>query len=101
MQMLLIVFRDSLEDDLRRLLDQLGVKGFTEAPRLIGRGESGTALNSFDWPGTNAMIFTALEDTQARAVLEGLKRFHAELGQHRHGAKVPIRVFTLPCEQIL
>jgi hypothetical protein len=34
------VFRNSLEEDMLHLLNSLGVKAFTEASKVFGKGES-------------------------------------------------------------
>jgi hypothetical protein len=47
------------------------------------------------------MIFSALPDDQAERVVERLKAFHDRLSQGQHGAKVPMRVFLLPCDQVV
>jgi hypothetical protein len=39
MKMLLLVFRSSLDHDLQQLLKELGVKAFTEAPKVFGAGK--------------------------------------------------------------
>lgn len=98
MKMLLIVFRDSLEQEIHQQLKDLGIKAFTEAPKLLGAGEAGTALNTFDWPGTNAMVFAVVEDGQATRVVQGLKVLRERMSEQQHGAKIPMRVFVIPCE---
>ena len=98
MKMLIIVFRDSLDEDIRRLLKDLDVKAFTETPRVVGTGEAGSAFDSLEWPGSNSMIFAAMDEQQAEQVVKGLKAFHDRLKQQQHGAKIPMRVFVLPCE---
>jgi hypothetical protein len=69
--------------------------------RSLGKGEAGRALNTFEWPGTNSLIFIALEEQEAARILEGLKGFRARLTELQRRVKVPMRVFTLPCEQVL
>jgi len=101
MKMLLLVYRQSLDHDLQKLLKDLDVKAFTEAPKVFGMGEAGTAFSSFDWPGFNSMILAAMEEKQADLVVARLKAFRDQLAQRQQGAKIPMRVFTLPCERVL
>lgn len=101
MKMLLLVFRDSLEEEIHRLLNKLGVQAFTEITKVSGTGEAGAAFHSFTWPGANMMILTALTEDHAERVVEGLKAFRDELAQQQHGSKIPLRVFVLPCEQVV
>lgn len=101
MKMLLIVFRDSLEEEIHGLLNDLGVKAFTELHKVGGTGETGAAFHSFTWAGMNALVLTALPEDQAERVAKGLKEFRDQRIQQQHGAKIPLRVFVLPCEQVV
>ncbi|OLC42728.1 MAG: hypothetical protein AUH74_03735 [Nitrospirae bacterium 13_1_40CM_4_62_6] len=101
MKMLLIVFRDSLEDEIVVLLKEFNVKAFTELHKVGGTGETGDAFHSFASPGVNTMILTALAEDQAERVVKGLKAFRDQLAKQQQGAKIPIRVFVFPCEQVV
>jgi hypothetical protein len=101
MKMLLVIFRESLDEDIRQLLHDLDLKAFTEAPKVLGIGEAGQAADTFAQPGFNSLILSALEDDQARQVIASLKTFRDELSHNQHGAKIPLRAFALPCEQVV
>lgn len=101
MKMMIVVFRDSLEEEVLRLLKSLNVKAFTEAPEVLGMGEDETAFGSFAARRLNSMILAALEQEQADNVVQGLKAFRDRLAQQAQDAKIPIRVFLLPCEQVI
>jgi nitrogen regulatory protein PII len=101
MKMLMIVFRESLEEDIMKRLKELGVKAFTELPSVIGAGEAGAAFHSFATPGANSIVLTALSEDQADRVVKGLHAFREQLTQQQHGAYIPLRVFALPCEQVV
>jgi nitrogen regulatory protein PII len=101
MKMLLIVFRESLEEEILGLLKELGVKAFTEVHEVAGSGETGSALHSFTWPGVNSMILAALPEDHLKRVVEGLKAFRDQRVKQQHGAKIPLRVFVLPCELVV
>lgn len=101
MKMLLVIFRASLDADIRQLLQDLNLNAFTEAPKVLGIGEAGQAADTLQQPGFNSLILSALEDDQAGNVIARLKIFRADLSRNQHGAKVPLRVFVLPCEQVV
>lgn len=101
MKMLLVIFRESLDEDIRQLLQNLNLKAFTEAPKVFGIGEAGRAAGTLEQPGFNSLILSALEDDQAGKVIASLKTFRDELSRNQHGAKIPLRVFVLPCEQVV
>jgi len=51
MARLLLVVRQSWEDELHQLLAELDGKAFTEAPKNYGMGEAGATFNSFPGRG--------------------------------------------------
>lgn len=101
MKMLMIVFRESLEEDILKRLKELGVKAFTELPSVIGAGEAGAAFHSYTSPGTVSIVLTALAEDHAEQVIKGLRAYRDQLTQRQHGAYIPLRVFVLPCEQVV
>jgi hypothetical protein len=101
MNMLLIVFRESLEEEIHGLLKELHVKAFTELHKVGGAGETGAAFHSFAWPGVNAMVLTVLPEDHADRVVEGLKSFRDKRVKGQHGLKLPLHVFVLPCLQVV
>ena len=101
MKMLVLIFRESLEQDVLQLLEELGVKGFTEAPKLQGAGETGQTFQTFGWPGYNAMILAAMEEEQAEQVAARLKTFSQAAQQRQRVAKIPLRLFAVPCECLI
>lgn len=101
MKMLLIIFRDSLEEEIHGLLKDLGVKAFTELHKVGGTGETGAAFHSFTWPGMNALVLAALPEDQADRVAKGLKEFRDQRIQQQRGLKVPLHAFVLPCVQVV
>jgi hypothetical protein len=62
MTMLLLVFRESLDHDLRQMQKELEMKVFREAPKVFGVGDAGTAFSSSAWLGSNSMILLATND---------------------------------------
>ena len=101
MKMLMIIFKESLEDDIRDLLKQNEVKAFTEMHDLTGIGEASATLHSLSWPGFNNMILAALPGPEADKIIAVLQGFRDRLIQKQGGAKIPLRVFSLPCELVV
>lgn len=101
MKMLMIVFREFLEQDVMKVLKELGVRAFTELPSVVGSGEDGPAFHTLALPQTNSMVLTALADDQAERVIKGLHAYREQLTERQHGAYISLRVFTLPCEQVV
>lgn len=101
MKMLFVVFRHSLDQDIRQLLKGLGMTAFTEAPKLFGIGEAGHSMETFTWPGHNCMIMAAMEEDQAERVVEELRAFRDQLAELQGGGTIPMRVFVFPCMRVL
>ena len=101
MKMLLIVFRESLEEDIQGLLSKYHVRAFTEMHDVTGKGEAGAAFHSLSWPAFNNMILAALPESEADAVVAALKDYRDRQMQKQGGAKIPLRVFALPCELVV
>jgi hypothetical protein len=99
--MLMIVYRESIEEDIRGVLSKHEVRAFTEMHDVTGTGEAGAAFHSLSWPAYNNMILAALPEPQADTVVAGLKAFRDQQVEKQGGAKIPLRVFSLPCELVL
>jgi hypothetical protein len=68
---------------------------------VLGIGESGKALDDYPWPGSNTLLLIALDDARASALLEALTTFRDSAEARQHGAHVPLRAFSIPCQEIL
>ncbi len=101
MKMLLLIYRNGLDQDIRRLLKGLAIREIGEAPKVFGIGEAGQSAHTPAWPGTNCMIFAEMSDDQAEAVIKELQAFRDHLSDLQGGAKVPLRVLVLPCERVI
>lgn len=94
-KMVMLIFRDSLEDDIMSLLKQFGANAFTEVHNVEGLGETGAAFHSFTWPGRNSMILAAMPEDRADRLVKQLRKFRDERVKQQHGLKLPLRVFVL------
>ena len=101
MKMLMIVFRESLEDDIRGLLSKHRVLGFTEMHDITGTGEAGAAFHSLSWPAFNNMILAALPEPEAGTLIGALNEFRDRQVKQQGGAKIPLRVFSLPRDLVV
>jgi hypothetical protein len=101
MNMLMIFFRVSLEEDILGLLSKHHVRAFTEMHEVTGMGEAGAAFHSLSWPGLNNMILAALPEPEADKVVAALKDSATARSRNEGGAKIPLRVFALPCELLV
>lgn len=100
MKLLMIVFRDSIEEEVEEQLHALGVTAYTRMDEVAGIGSTGYSQARFPGTQDNTIFLTALHDDRAKSVIEGLRRFHDETGRHRE-THMPLHVFIVPCEQAI
>jgi len=99
--MVLVTYRRSLDEDLRRLLKELDLRTFAEAPKILGIGKAADAGFSMAWPGHRAIILSALRDNEAEQLLGILREFRDRLSGLQGGVSIPMEVFVFPCERVL
>ena len=100
MKMLTIICRDTLEGEVRRVLNDLNVKGYTVASGLGGKGQSGS-VSEHSWTDRNVSFMVALEDQYVPALADAIKQLYLRVLEANHGQEVPLKVFLQPCEVIL
>ena len=96
MKMLLVVARDSMLSELEVLLRENGISAYTMISNVKGTGLTGRVDGAFLKPDINSIIFSALPSDQADRAVSALKALHIAEGL---GQPVPLKVFTLPCEE--
>lgn len=101
MQMVVIVFRKSLEAEVLALLRASHVDSFTDIAEVLGAGATGPVLNTFVRPGYNSLVLAALAEPDTERLVDALRKFRDAAVARQHGAPVPLHVFVLPCEQVI
>jgi hypothetical protein len=101
MKMLMMIFKESLEEEIKALLAKHRVSAFTEMHEVTGMGEAGATLHSLAWPGFNNMVLAALPDPEAERLIAAMQEYRHVLERKQGDAKVPFRVFSLPCEMVV
>lgn len=99
MDMLMIVFRAALKERMHELLRTCGVAAYTEIPKTIGTGQSGSTEGTSFYAGGNTIILASLEPAQRDQVTDAVKAW-CEEAQQAGWVKPPIRIFTWPCTQL-
>jgi nitrogen regulatory protein PII len=100
MKMLTIICRNTFEGEIRRLLNDLKVDGYTVTSGLGGKGQTGS-VSEHNWMERNVSFMTALEDEQVTALADAVKQLYMKLLEGNDGEEVPLKVFVQPCEMIL
>jgi hypothetical protein len=100
MDMLMIVFRSSLNERVLEILRLCEVMAYTRIPEATGTGQSGTTEGVSFYSGGNSVILVSLESVQRDKVVGAIKAWCAE-AQHSGWVKPAIRVFSWPCTQLI
>ncbi|MBL8038405.1 MAG: hypothetical protein JSS38_10265 [Nitrospira sp.] len=101
MKMLVIVFRESLVEQIHALLTEYEVAAYSELHNVTGKGATGLTSQFFLAPTTNRMILTAVSDQLAYRLIDVFTRFRSEQESATGDSIVPLHVFVLACEQVV
>ena len=82
-------------------LEATGVPGYTEMPKMVGRGRHIRHFDNPVWPGATGAVFTVILPEEARTkLLPPFEALAASLETRSHGL-YGLHIFALPCEQII
>lgn len=95
----LILFPQGIEETVISILDEVGVPGFTQSDKVIGRGPRGRHFDNPIWPGADASIYTVTSPEQAAALSAAMVAFGRGLELQSHGL-YGVHVFTWVCQQL-
>ncbi len=97
MKAIFISYNQALTDRVNRILDELGVRGFTRWALTEGRGtfDGEPHYGSHAWPSLAQAIMTVVEDSRLQALLAQLKALDNER------PKLGLRAFVLPVDQAI
>jgi hypothetical protein len=100
-EMYLILYPKELEDEVIQALESTGVPGYTEMPKMIGRGRHTRHFDNAVWPGATGCVFTVVSPQEAQATfIPTFEALAANLETRSHGL-YSIHIFALPCDQII
>ena len=97
MKLVMILVDADRATDVERLLEERGLPGYTEIPRVLGKGpESGRKLGTRAFPGSTSLYFTVISPAHVAGLAEELRRLRAA-----RGPAEGLRAFTLDTEEVL
>lgn len=79
MKAIFISYNQALTDRVNRMLDELGVRGFTRWALTEGRGtfDGEPHYGTHAWPSMNASVLAIVEDEKVAPVLDALRQIDA------------------------
>ena len=99
-QLFWILYPKELEEEIVQTLEAAGVPGYTEFPRLVGRGRKVRHFDNPIWPGATGAIITVITPDQAQDLIQPFKALNQELEERSHGLH-GLHMFALPCQQVI
>jgi hypothetical protein len=101
LEMYLILYPKELEDEIIQTLEEAGVPGYTEMPKMVGRGRHTRHFDNPVWPGATGCVFTVVTHEQAQtSLLPPFKALAANLETRSNGL-YGLHIFALPCAQLI
>jgi hypothetical protein len=100
LELYLILYPKEREETIIQTLEAIGVPGYTEFPKLIGRGRRVRHFDNPIWPGATGAVFTVIGAEQAPALVGPFRRLNRELEVRSRGGG-GLHMFALPCRQII
>lgn len=101
MKMLLIVFRESMAEQIHALLKEYEVTGYSELHNVSGKGETGSTAHFALSSDANRMILAALPEQISFRLIDVFTRYRADHMAQQKQEAYPLHVFILPCEQVV
>ncbi len=99
-ELYLILYPKELENDVIELLESVGVPGYTELPKLVGRGRRIRHFDNPVWPGATGAVFTVVSQEQSEALTRPFEAL-AERMEARSKGINGLHMFALPCRQVI
>ena len=93
MQMIIMTFRSSLENDVLKWLEAEHLS-FTFLEKAHGKGTTGHDLGSNYWGGINTMLFAGIQDKELNGFRERIHAWQRTLTGEGKVA-IPLHVFVL------
>ena len=100
MQFYLVLFPEAIEDEVLETLEAAGVPGYTEFPKMLGRGPHHRHFGNPIWPGRVGALFTIVPAEQAPSVVEPLRALNQQVDERTRGLH-GLHIFVLPCQQVI
>lgn len=74
LKMLMMIVQSEHREKVESALTDHRVVGYTEIPTVYGTGRTGPRLGSRAFPEESSIIFTIVEDTNVRELLEAIEQ---------------------------
>ena len=81
MKMVIMIVDSGNKDEIKDMLQECDVPGYTEIPDVLGNGTTGQKGGSRAFPGSSTLFMVALEQECVDMLTEKLTQHHASIGK--------------------
>ena len=96
MKLLMVICPEGRRDQIAAMVEQHGVRSFTELPQVSGEGVTGKRLGTHVWPGQSVLMFTVVTDEKKDELVVALRECQKNLFPGEG-----MKAFVLPAEEAL
>ena len=96
MKLLMVICPEDRRDQITAMVEEHGVRSFTELPQVVGEGATGKRLGTHVWPGKSVLLFTVVSDEKKEELVAALRICQKSLFPDEG-----MKVFVLPAEEAL
>lgn len=96
MKMVMLIVDADHADDIRQMLEECDVPGYTEIPNAHGKGTTGKKFGNRAFPGSSTLYWAAMDNhciEPLRNRLDGIRR--------AHGSAEGLKAFILETQEII
>jgi nitrogen regulatory protein PII len=81
MKMVMMIVDSGNTKDIKGMLQECDVPGYTEVPDVLGKGTTGQKGGSRAFPGSSTLFMVALEQDCVDMLTEKLRKHHESIGK--------------------
>ena len=93
--MVFIVFNRAIDDEIRELMENSGIKYYTRWKDVTGVGTKGPNFGDHVWPGMNNVVMTVIEEDKKENLIKGINSLRDRF------PVVGLKAFVVPVLEII
>jgi nitrogen regulatory protein PII len=96
MKMVLMIVDAGHADDIKQMMQDCEVPGYSELPEVLGKGSTGKKLGSRAFPGSSTLFMVALDEDCVDQIRAKLAKLHEKIGSTEG-----LRAFSFDVEDLI